>query len=325
MKFRLGSLALESNVILAPLERVSDVGFRRLCFQNGAALTWTEMVYASDFSKGRPSAVDVVDTHDADTLTGCQFLVDRTTAKDNWGVDTLHRALEALERGASTDRPEWNNIVAIDLNFGCPSPELRKRGAGPSQLRRRSKISNLFEALSKWKATTSLCNIQAVGAKIRLGMNKVEQKHKVYLPVADAAAAANLDYLVVHARNAQQRSSDEPTWDAIGEVKQAVLSSDIKIIGNGNVQNRRDMEKMIETTKCDGVMVARSAMNNPWGLRDFMRGNQKLLPTIDEFEESIKEYMLWSARRPASPRYKPFHDENFDRIRRELHLASREK
>lgn len=329
MSLKIGSLTLKSKAILAPLERVSDVGFRRLCFKNGAALTWTEMVYASDFSKGRPSAVNLVDTHDPDTLTGVQFLIDRTTARDNWGVDTLHRALEALEHGANADRPEWKNIVAIDLNFGCPSPNLRKRGAGPSQLRRRSKILNIFEALSKWKKeTTNLCNIKAVGAKIRLGVNQVEQNHKVYIPVAEAAATANLDYLVVHSRNAEQRSRDEPTWEAIREIKQTVLpSSDLKIIGNGNVKNKSDMEKMMITTNCDGVVVGRSAMNNPWSLRDLSSdGNQNnnLLPTIDEFEESFEEYKTWSTGRPAYlSRYKSFHDANFDRMRREILQASR--
>ena len=144
MTLKIGSLHLSSKVILAPLERVSDLGFRNLCHKHGAALTWTEMIYASDFSKHRPSSVNLVDTHDPETPTGIQFLIDRTTSKDNWGVDTLHRALEALEYGASSTKPEWKNVIAIDLNFGCPSPNLKKRGAGPSQLRRRSKILNIF-------------------------------------------------------------------------------------------------------------------------------------------------------------------------------------
>ena len=137
---RLGDLQLKSDVLLAPLERVSDVGFRRLCFRHGAGLTWTEMVYASDLARGKTASCDLIDTHDPSTLTGVQILVDRTTARDGWGVDCLRAALEALEAGAAGARPEWRNIRAIDLNFGCPDPAVSARGAGPAQLRRRSKV-----------------------------------------------------------------------------------------------------------------------------------------------------------------------------------------
>lgn len=330
---QLGSLSLKSKAILCPLERVSDVGFRRLCFQNGAALTWTEMIYASEFSKRSRQALAQVDTHDNETLTGIQFLVDRTASKDNWGVDTLHRALETLEEGiVGGQNPEWKNIVAIDLNFGCPSPNLVKRGAGPSQMRRRSKIKNLFEALSQWKkSTTTLPNIQAVGAKIRLGLNPLEQRHQVYLPVAEAAATCGLDYLVVHARNAKEKSRSKPTWKAIGEVKEVVGDSDLKIIGNGNVLDKKDMEKMMKMTNCDGVMVGRAAMKNPWCFREFLSSEDdpqttRLLPTMKEFQAAYAEYQFWSANQPAySYRYKPFHDENFQRIRSEILQRQRQK
>ena len=182
----LGDLQLKSDVILAPLERVSDVGFRRLCYQHGAALTWTEMVYASDLSRGKAASCDLIDTHDPETLTGVQLLVDRTTARDGWGVDCLNAALAALEEGAAGARPEWRHIRALDLNFGCPDPAVSARGAGPAQLRRRSKMRKLFEALAAWRRVTSL-PVGAVGAKIRLGNTLREQQYQVYLPVAEAA------------------------------------------------------------------------------------------------------------------------------------------
>ena len=98
------------------------------------------MVYASDLSRGKTASCDLIDTHDPSTLTGVQLLVDRTTARDGWGVDCLRAALEALEAGAAGARPEWRNIRALDLNFGCPDPAVSARGAGPAQLRRRSKV-----------------------------------------------------------------------------------------------------------------------------------------------------------------------------------------
>ena len=244
-----GALPLSSGVILSPLERVSDVGFRRVCHEQGAALTWTEMVYASELVK-RPArsarAADLIDTYDADVPTGVQLLVDRTAARHGGGVDTLLAALEALEEGAATGRPHWKNIRAVDLNFGCPAPAISRRGAGPAQLRRRGKVRALFEALHEWRKSTSL-DIGAVGAKIRLGNNANERKWKVYLPVAEAAAET-LDYLVVHARHGEQRSREPPSWEAIAEVKAAAAAaaaaggaaSAMRVIGNGDVRSRRE-------------------------------------------------------------------------------------
>ena len=320
----LGSLQLKSKVILAPLERVSDVGFRRLCFQQGASLTWTEMVYASDFSRGVSTAVDLVDTHDCETLTGLQLLIDRTSSKDGWGVDTLKRALDKLEEGAATDRPEWRNIRAIDLNFGCPSPSISKRGAGPAQLRRRSKVRTIFETLGDWRKSTSLPMIGAVGAKIRLGANAREQEYKVYLPVAQAAIGC-LDYLVVHARHAKERSRDPPTWEAIAVIEQSIEPScSLPIIGNGNIRTAADMARITELTGCDGVMVGREAMRNPWALRSLVNGKEddgysdkQILPSVEQLEFAIAEYTAWSSCRPAASRYKLFHEDNFERLRSE--------
>lgn len=301
---RLGSLELASNVLLAPLERVSDVGFRRLCFQTGAfGMTFTEMIYASELAKGKTTALQLIDTHDSATLTGIQLLVDRTAAKDNYGVDTLLRALEYLET-QSEQHPHWKNMRAIDLNFGCPSPGIIRRGAGPGQLRRRSKIRNIFATLDEWRRTTSLTHIQAVGAKIRLGANATEQYHKVYLPVVEAAAE-HLDYVTVHARHAKQKSRDAPTWDAITEVQQAVQGSPLVVIGNGDARTPEDALKMMDHTQCQGVMVGRGAMANPWWDH---------VPTNEEVLAGQAEYEAWSSSRPAYDRYRTFHEDNFERL-----------
>jgi len=341
----LGSLQLQSDVVLAPLERVSDVGFRRLCFAHGAGITWTEMVYASYLKPTAASpttsalktAADYIDTHDPATLTGVQLLVDRTAARDDYGVKTLRKALRALEAGvASGARPEWANIRAVDLNFGCPAPSLAKRGVGPAQLRRRSKVRRLFEVLAAWKQATPLA-IGAVGAKVRLGANAREQGYQVYLPVAEAAAEAGLDYLAVHARHAEQRSRDPPTWAALAEVAALVGrrggngggnggggSGRLAVIGNGDVRTAADAVRMREETRCDGVMVGRAAMHNPWSLRQLCGGGDggdgggAEWPTVAELERSIAEYEEWASARPAAGRYRAFHEENFARLRREV-------
>ena len=349
---KIGDLRLPSAIILSPLERVSDVGFRRLCWEQGAGLTWTEMVYASELVKpyggigglaaarklprgGRGAAL--IDTHDEDVLTGVQLLIDRTTAKDGYGVDLLKASLEQLEEGAATDKPEWQNIRAIDLNFGCPAPAISRRGAGPAQLRKRSKMRALFEALSAWRKATPL-QIGAVGAKIRLGNTLREQRFKVYLPVAEAAADS-LDYLVVHARHGEQRSREPPHWEAIAEVKQAVHGAPLRVIANGDVRTPADVVRVRALSGCDGVMVGRAAMRNPFclrGLADAWDDPAALAisapegaasgasewPSLDELDRAFRLNEALSSGRPAAMRFRRFRHENFARIRLESARAA---
>ena len=192
----IGSLQLKSRAMLSPLESVSDVGFRKICFNLGSSFTWTEMVRAQSIIRNNASALDLMDTFDSVTPTGIQLL-----AKS---ADELTRALNHIEYLASTTRPHYKNIQAVDLNFGCPSPDVISEGAGPALLKRKSKLLQILQALSAWKKNNSLGNIGAVGIKIRLGLNLLEQNSKVYMNVIESANISGLDYIVVHARHAKQ-------------------------------------------------------------------------------------------------------------------------
>jgi tRNA-dihydrouridine synthase len=169
----LGGHVIASPFLLAPLEGVSDVGFRRLCFEQGAALTFTEMIRARGLAKHNKATFDLIDTFDAAVPTGIQLM---TT-----GASELLDALSVVEELSKTTHPHWQNITAVDLNFGCPSKDIIQIGAGPAMLKRRSRIEAIFNALAAWKTTTTL-PIKSVSAKIRLGLNQGEQDHKVFLP-----------------------------------------------------------------------------------------------------------------------------------------------
>ena len=255
MSFRLGQLNLRNHFILSPLESVSDVGFRKLCFRNGAAFTWTEMVRSQAISRGNKAALDLIDTFDEDTPTGVQLL-----AKS---ADGLLKSLHQLENLSSNGkRPHFRNISAIDLNFGCPSLDVIREGAGPALLSRSKRMQEILSTLVSWKNHPANClKIGAVGCKIRLGLNQSEQQHKVYLRVAHIANEVELDYITVHARHAKQKSSDAPTWSAIREVKEVAT---MPVIANGNVTDLRDVAALHRETNCDGFMVARAAIRNPW-------------------------------------------------------------
>jgi tRNA-dihydrouridine synthase len=117
----IGSLALQSNILLSPLEGVSDVGFRHLCYANGAGITWTEMIRGSGIVRKNKATLDLIDTYDPATLTGIQIFA---VNERELGV-----ALYKLEQLAASSMTHIKNIRAVDLNFGCPSPDMRSSNA----------------------------------------------------------------------------------------------------------------------------------------------------------------------------------------------------
>jgi len=298
---RIGALDLQSKYLLSPMEEVSDAGFRRLCCRLGAGITWTEMIRASGIVRRNKATLDLIDTHDPETLTGIQLLAVNERE--------LAVALYTLDQLANSTHPHFMNIRAVDLNFGCPSPDVIRIGAGPALLKRTNKMATMFDKLGHWRKTTTL-PIGAIGAKIRLGLNQMEQEHKVYLRLVDAANA-HLDYLTVHARNAKQRSRDPPTWSAIREIKEL---SKIPVVGNGDVFTPADAERMFAETGCDGIMLARAAIRSPWIFRELC-GAGAGKPSLDEINSAEKEYSAFSAQHGAKQKHRDFHRENFAKMR----------
>ena len=269
------------------------------------------MVRASAICRGNTATFQLIDTHDAETPTGLQLL-----AKSS---EEMLAALRKIETMAID--PRWHhfrNICTVDLNFGCPSPDVINIGAGPAMLKRKARITQMLSALVEWKRTTSLPNIGAVGCKIRLGLNASEQSSKVYLRVVEAANVSGLDYLTVHARHAKQRSRDLPTWSAIKEIRDIAT---MPIIGNGNVTSLKAALQMKDITGCDTFMLARAAIRNPWIFEDFCMQNTaadvslERWPSVEEIDIAVKTYFEWSNKCNTKVKFVDFHRSNFERMR----------
>lgn len=301
---RLGGLTLSSPFLLSPMESVSDAGFRRLCFGQGAAFTFTEMIRARGLVRNNRATLALIDTHDAEVPTGLQLFVT--------GEAELQAALERVEALAHSTHPHFLNLRSVDLNLGCPSPEVIRVGAGPALLKRRTKLRAIFETLAGWKARTTL-PIAAVSAKIRLGLNRMEQDAKVYLHVVEVANDT-LDYLVVHARHARQRSDEPASWAAIGELK---ARASIPIIGNGDVVTPEDWARLRQETGADGAMLARGAIRSPWAFRA-LTGRGAGQPTLDEVDAAERGYEAAATRWTTAEKYRTWHREGFERMRRRL-------
>lgn len=299
----LGGLSLQSPFLLAPLEGVSDAGFRRLCFEQGAGLTFTEMIRARGLAKRNKSTIELVDTFHKDVPTGVQLMT--TSAAE------LTDALGVLTELAQTTHPHVENVVAVDLNFGCPSKDIVQIGAGPAMLKRRAKITSILEALKQAK-TTTLPGLKSVSCKIRLGLNAKEMEHKVFLPVVEIASGVGLDFITVHARHAGMRSRDPADWSALAEAK---TRSRIPVIGNGDVRSRADAERLLALSGCDGFLIARAAIESPFVFRA-LRGRGPALPSVDEVERERVRYEETATRLQTREKYRLFHADGFSRLSR---------
>ena len=266
----LGRLRLHTTSLLAPLEGVSDVGFRAVCHGLGAALTFTEMVRASALVRNNAAAWALIDSHDAATPTGLQLLASTP--------EELTAALQALEAAAASGAaPHLSNLRAIDLNFGCPSPEVLRSGAGPALLHRRSRLRALFRALVRWREGNGL-GVLAVGAKLRLGLNAGEARAGVFESACASAAEEGLDWVALHARHAGARSSAPPDWRAFERARRALEGGAgggpgrPVLIANGDVRSLGERDALLRWGAAEGVMLGRAAMRSPWVFAELLEG-----------------------------------------------------
>src|SRR3989338_96098 len=197
MKFPFGQLWL------SPMESVSDLGFRTVCYQHGASLTFTEMIRASALVQGNKATLSLIDTYTPSVKTGIQLLVSNT--------EILQKALAMIKEGIDSKDGRFSNLSVIDLNFGCPSPEIINIGQGPALLKRTAKMKELLTTLRKESPLPC-------GLKIRLGLNQREKEQKIYLRILEIANDLNLDYIIVHPKTAVDSSLAPIDWKALQEI-----------------------------------------------------------------------------------------------------------
>lgn len=240
--FRVGNIPVYGNLILAPMDGFSDLPFRSLVRRLGSAMSYTEFINVRDVVNGYPYLPERVQYIEEERPVVFQIFDDHP--------DRMVRGAIRLQEL----RPD-----IIDVNLGCPAKTVSARGAGAGLLRDPKKIETIMRNL-----VASLT--VPVTAKIRLGWDDATRN---YLEVAKIIEGEGGQLIAVHGRTRVQAYGGEADWDAIAEVKQAVH---IPVIGNGDVRMVADIEKMFRHTGCDGIMIGRAAVGNPWIFSGLDRG-----------------------------------------------------
>ena len=233
-KLKIGNLHLGDGLVLAPMAGITDLSFRRICKSLGADLVTSEMV----------SAEGVVHKSGSTRLLRSSHPEEKPLAIQLFGSDP-----SLMGEAATIVAAEGADI--IDLNMGCPVPKVLRQGAGAQLIRQPEKVAQIVDAVRRVVSIP-------VTVKTRSGWNKSKIN---ILEVARVAEDAGADAITLHPRTAKQGFSGKADWYLIAKVRRAVS---IPVIGNGDVTRPQQVQEMKQLTGCNGVMIGRGAMGNPW-------------------------------------------------------------
>ena len=232
--FLIRDLPIHGPLILAPLSGYNDQPFRRLCLEFGAALVYTGLLSASAILYGSQRSDEMLRFHADEHPLACQLFGN--------DVDMLAKAARAVEP---------LGINALDFNMGCAEPKIVKGGHGAALLKDPALIGRIVTRLVRTVRVP-------VTGKIRLGW---DDDSRNYLEVARVLEDSGAAMIAVHGRTAEQQYTGVADWDAIAEVKQAVR---VPVLASGDVKCAADIPRIQAHTGCDGVMIGRAAIGNPW-------------------------------------------------------------
>ncbi len=231
---RLGSLQLPNNLFLAPMAGITDFPFRQLIREIGGGLTFTEMVSAEGLlRKGKP----FLKLEEGEHPVSVQLFGSKPEA-------LAEAACQAQAMGA----------VAIDLNMGCPAKQVVKTGAGAALMCSPERVRAILTQMRQ-EITCPLT------IKIRSGW---DERQINAVEISKLAEDCGVDAITIHPRTREQAFRGRANWNLIAGVKSAVQ---IPVIGNGDARNPTLIQKMLVETGCDGVMIGRGALGNPWIFR----------------------------------------------------------
>lgn len=229
-----GKVIIENPVALAPMAGVTDLVFRNLCREMGAGLFYTEMVSAKAIIYENRNTFDLMRTSDKEHPSAVQL----------FGSEP-----DVIEEAASRIRDLPFDF--IDLNMGCPVPKVVKNHEGSALMTDPDLAGRVIEAAVRGAK-------KPVTVKMRSGF---DADHINAVEIARIAEDAGASAVAVHARTREQYYSGTADLEIIKRVKDAVH---IPVFGNGDIKDGPSAKRMLEQTGCDGIMIGRAAMGDPW-------------------------------------------------------------
>ena len=283
---KIGNITFEDRpLFLAPMEDVTDIGFRKLCKRFGASMVYTEFVSAEALVRSVKSTINKLTIADEERPVGIQI----------YGRD-VPQMVEAAKIVESEAHPD-----VIDLNFGCPVKKVAGKGAGAGMLQNIPLLLDITREVVKAVNTP-------VTVKTRLGWN---QEQLIITELAEQLQDCGIQALTIHGRTRSQMYTGEADWTLIGEVKNNPRIT-IPIIGNGDITTPEQARQAFERYGVDAVMIGRATFGRPWifkEIRDYLDGkpadatfdiNRKIDILKEQLDINLKH--IAEERGPEDPR-----------------------
>jgi nifR3 family TIM-barrel protein len=265
---RLGRLAVEPPVVLAPMAGVTNAAYRRLCSEQGAGLYVCEMITSRGLVERDRATLAMLAFDDAERVRSVQL----------YGVEPVYvgKAVEILcgEYG----------VQHVDLNFGCPVPKVTRKGGGSALPWKRRLLGDIL--------TSAVAAAEPYDVPVTMKTRKgIDDDHLTYLDAGRIAQDAGCAAIALHGRTAAQHYSGQADWDAIAALVDHV---GIPVLGNGDIWEASDALRMVEHTGCAGVVVGRGCLGRPWLFRDlaaaFAGEPATALPSLGEVAAVMRRH-----------------------------------
>ena len=249
---QIGNLKLPNQLVLAPLAGITHMPFRMLAREAGCGLVCSEMISSNGLHYGSKETREMLAMSDSEKPIAVQLFGQHP---------------EIMAEAAT--QVEALGADIIDVNFGCAVKKVLRTGAGAALMKDLERAERMLSAMRK-----------AIRIPLTIKMRSGwDASGKQALELSRIAEACGVDAVTVHPRTAGQGFRGCADWQLIKTIKAATA---IPVIGNGDIKQPADVLKMLETTNCDGVMIGRAAIGNPWIFTQALAAiNHQPIPQVD--------------------------------------------
>lgn len=260
-EIKVGNVELKNNVFLGPMAGVTDIPFRKICRKFSPGLTFTEMASSKAMEYENKKTEKLLEIMEDERPSAVQIF--------GSNKEVIKNTILKLN--------ENEDIDIININMGCPAPKLVKNGDGAGLL---LDLKNVEEII---KEAVKVSN-KPITIKTRKGFN---DEKITAIEVAKICEAYGIEQIIIHGRTREEYYTGISDLEIIKKAKDAVK---IQVIGNGDIVDVASADKMFEYTGCDGIMIARGALGNPWIFKSIMDGKD-YIPTNEERLNIIMEHI----------------------------------
>jgi nifR3 family TIM-barrel protein len=264
----LGSLRIDTPVVLAPMAGITNAAYRRLCREQGAGLYVCEMITSRGIVERDETTLSMLVFDELEDVRSVQL----------YGTDPVY-----VGKAAEILCAEYG-VHHIDLNFGCPVPKVTRKGGGGALPWKRSLLGEIL--------TSAVAAAEPYGVPVTMKTRKgIDEDHLTYLDAGRIAQETGIAAVALHGRTVCQSYSGEADWDSIARLVEHV---DIPVLGNGDIWEAQDAIRMVEQTGAAGVVVGRGCLGRPWLFRDlaaaFAGEELATLPSLGEVKQMMRRH-----------------------------------